>query len=118
MTSKRSKYNFALNSKFKFYFFANGQIPNVVSTFLNVAKLDVENGNVVLTLANVCHISVENDNVDSTLFSVVTLNIPTSSMEHCFNVDFTLFDVTTSYEPKNNAERTLECLLRMVNCIS
>ena len=31
--------------------------------------------------------------------------------QRCFNVDLTLCDVTTSYQPKNNVEPTLKCLL-------
>ena len=31
--------------------------------------------------------------------------------KRCFNVDLTLCDVATSYQPKNNVEPTLKCLL-------
>ena len=31
--------------------------------------------------------------------------------QRCFNVDLTLCDVATSYQPKNNVEPTLKCLL-------
>ena len=31
--------------------------------------------------------------------------------QRCFNVDLTLYDVATSYQPKNNVEATLKCLL-------
>ena len=34
--------------------------------------------------------------------------------QRCFNVDLTLCDITTSYQPKNNVEPTLKCLLGSV----
>ena len=46
-------------------------MANVVSTLVNVVKLDVENDNIILTLSNVVNINVEIDNVDSTWFNVV-----------------------------------------------
>ena len=45
----------------------NGNFHNVVSTFTNVVKLDIENGNVVSTLYNVVHVNVEIHNVALTL---------------------------------------------------
>ena len=38
-------------------FFPNDHIRNVVSTLLNVAKIDVENDNVVSTLSNIIQFS-------------------------------------------------------------
>ena len=32
-------------------------------------------------------------------------------MQRCFNIDLTLHDVAKSYQPKNNVETTLKCLL-------
>ena len=58
-----------------FFFFSNGHIRNVVSTLINVLKIDVENDNVISTLSNVVQINVEIDNVDSTLFNVVNFNV-------------------------------------------
>ena len=41
-----------------FQLFANGHIQNVVSTLINVVKLDVESNNIVSTLSNVVNVSV------------------------------------------------------------
>ena len=59
----------------RFSFFPNRHIQNVVSTFPNVVKIDVENDNVVSTLPNVVQIEVETDNVEPTLFNVVNSNV-------------------------------------------
>ena len=72
--TETQKYYHVLDSKFTFHFF-NGHIHNVVSTWLNVVQIDVENGNVVSTLANIVQINVEIDNVDSTMFNVVNSNV-------------------------------------------
>ena len=69
-----------------YIFFSNGHIRNVVSTFPNVEK----------------------HNVVSTLFYV---KFPHCHTQRCFNVDLTLRDFATSYQPKNNVELTLKCLL-------
>ena len=45
-------------------------IKNVVSTLVNVVKLDVENDNIVSALPNVVHMNVEIDKVDSNLLNV------------------------------------------------
>ena len=50
-------------------------MQNVVSTLINVVKLDVQNNNMVSTLSNVVNINVETDNVNVTLFNVVNLNV-------------------------------------------
>ena len=52
---------------FFFVIFRRGHFHNVVSTFSNVVKLDVENDNVVSTLSNVVHVNVEIHNVVSML---------------------------------------------------
>ena len=82
------KYDFVLNSRLIFQSFANGIIHNVVSTLLKLVKLDVENDNIVSTLPKVIHINFETENVGSTLSHVAT-----------------------SYQPKDNVETTLKCLL-------
>ena len=48
-------------------FFSNDHIRNVISTFPNVVKIDVENDNVVSTLPNVVPFNVDVHNVVSTL---------------------------------------------------
>ena len=58
-----------------FVLFKSGHFHNVVSTFTNVVKLDVENDNVVSTLSNVVHVNVEIHSVDSTLLDVVNFNV-------------------------------------------
>ena len=62
-------------SGYFFVLFRSGHFRNVVSTFTNVVKLDVENNNVVSTLSNVVHVNVEIHNVDSTLLDVVNFNV-------------------------------------------
>ena len=81
-----------LNGGFFLYFFSNGYIHNVVSTFPKGMKIDVENDNVVSTLSNVVQISVEIDNVDSTLFIVLNFNVDV----HNVVSTLTLYDVATS----------------------
>ena len=68
------KYYYVLDSKLIFSFF-NGHIDNVVSTWLNVVQIDIENDNVVSTLHNVIQINFELDIVGSTLFNVVNSNV-------------------------------------------
>ena len=58
-----------------FQLFENGHIQNVVSTLINVVKLDVQNNNIVSALSNVVNINVEIDNVNVTLFNVVNFNV-------------------------------------------
>ena len=87
-------------------FFSNGHICNVVLTLSSVVKIDVENDNVVSTLSNVAEFNVEKHSVVSTLFNVVNFNADVHNV-----VSLTLYDVATSYQPKNNVEATLKCLL-------
>ena len=49
-------------------------IKKVVSTLINVVKLDIENKNIVSTLSYVVNTNNEIDNVNLTLFNVVNLN--------------------------------------------
>ena len=70
---KVQKYYFVFESRLKF--FSNGHIRNVVSTFPNVVKIDVESDNVVSTLSNVAQFNVEKHIVVSTLFYVVNFNV-------------------------------------------
>ena len=69
----------------------SGRIYNVVSTLINVVKLDVKNNNIVSTLSNVPNINVEKDNVDLTLLNV-----------NIHNVDLILSDVAMLFHPNNN----------------
>ena len=64
--SKASNANQMSHSSFEaqnffcsFQLFKNGHIHNVVSTLINVMKLDVENNSIVLTLSNVININVK-----------------------------------------------------------
>ena len=68
---KVQKYYFVFESRL--IFFSNGHIRNVVSTFPNVVKIDVES--VVSTLSNVAQFNVEKHIVVSTLFYVVNFNV-------------------------------------------
>ena len=64
------------NIFFSFYqLFEYGHIQNVVSTLINVVKLDVQNNNIVSTLYNVVNINVEIGNVNLTLLKVVNFNV-------------------------------------------
>ena len=58
-----------------FQLFENGHIHNVVSTLINVMKVDVANNSTVSTLSNVVNINDEIDNVDLTLFNFVNFNV-------------------------------------------
>ena len=68
---KVQKYYFVFESRL--IFFSNGHIRNVVSTFPNVVKIDVES--VVSTLSNVAQFNIEKHIVVSTLFYVVNFNV-------------------------------------------
>ena len=77
-------------------------IHNVVSTLINVVKLDVEFKNIVSTLPNAANINVELD-VDLTFFNVLNFNIDIHNV--VTHVLLTLSDVRTSYHPNNNVEK-------------
>ena len=55
-------------------FFPDGHIRDVVSTFPNVVKIDVENDNVVSSLFNIVQFDAEIYNVVSVLLNVVNFN--------------------------------------------
>ena len=76
------KYYFSF--ELRLHFFSNGHIGNVVSTFPNVVKIDVENDNAVLTLSNVVHFNVEKRNVVSTLLNVVNFNVEVHNVVSMF----------------------------------
>ena len=67
--------NILLVSRFICQLFAFGHVHNVVSSLVNIVKLDIENDKVVSTLSNVVNINVEICYVDSTLFNVVNFNV-------------------------------------------
>ena len=56
-------------------FFWNGHIRNVISTLLNVAKIDVENDNVVSAFSNVVQFNVKIHNSVPTLLNVVNISV-------------------------------------------
>ena len=72
MFLEAQKYYFAFESRL--IFFSNDHICNVVSTLLNVLKIDIENDNVVSTLSNVVQFNVKIHNVVSTLLNVANFN--------------------------------------------
>ena len=78
------KYYFVLESRLDFFF-----KWSYSQRCFDVVKIDVGQKNVVSTMYNVVKFKVEMNNV----------------------VDLTLCDVATSYQPKNNVEPTLKCLL-------
>ena len=82
MLSFRSFFFFLTSKTLFCYFqlFAHGHIHKVVSTLINVVKLDVEKNIVVLTLSNVVNINVEIDNVDSTMFNIVNFNVENTTL--------------------------------------
>ena len=58
--------------------FANSHVYNVVSTLINVVKLDIKyhlKYQLFPTFSDVGNINVEIDNVDLTLFNIVTVNV-------------------------------------------
>ena len=84
---KTLNFGYALWINF-FVLFRSDHFHNVVSTFTNVVKLDVEHDNVVSTLSNVVYVNVEIYNVDSTLldavhFSFEIHNVVSTLIWHC-----------------------------------
>ena len=76
----------------------------------NIVKFDVENENVVSTLSNVVKFNVEKHNVVSGLFYLVNFNVDIHNVVSTL-IDLMLRDAATSYQPKNNVESKLKCLL-------
>ena len=66
---------YSIWTNFFFVLFQSGHFYNIVSTFTNLVKLDVENDNFVLTLSKVVHVNVEIHNVDLALLEVVNFNV-------------------------------------------
>ena len=58
-----------------FQLLENGHIHNVVSTLINVMKLDAENNRIVLALSNVVKIDVDIGNVALMLFNVANFSV-------------------------------------------
>ena len=79
-----------------FQLFANGRIHKVVSTLINVVKLDVENNNVV-------HITAEINNVDSTLFNDVNFNDSLSTRI----LIVTFYEIAIKYESELKTQQVL-----------
>ena len=94
-----------------FQLFGNGHIHNVVSTLINVVKLNVENNSIVST---VVFINVEIDNVDLALFNIVNFNVDIHNFAS--TLILTLSDVGTSYHPNSNVETTLKGFLGIDKC--
>ena len=77
-----------------FVLFRSGHFHNVVSTFTNVVKLDVENDNVLSMLSNVVHVNIEIHNVVSMLiWRCPTLSQTTLKclLGYCYNRVIKLF---------------------------
>ena len=99
MFFEAQNYYFIFDSRLKFHF-----LQMVISTAL--FQIYVENDSVVSTFANDVQINVEINNVDSTLFNVVNFTFDVLSV-----VPTLISRCATSYQPKNNVETKLKCLL-------
>ena len=97
-----------------FQLFENGHIQNVVSTSINVVKLDVRNNNIVLALPNVVNTNVEIDNINWTFAQLCKFQ--RVHTQRCFNVDSILSNIAKSYHPNNSVETTLKCFLSIEEC--
>ena len=93
-----------------FVIFRNGHFHNVVSTLTNVVKLDVENDNV--TVFRRCLMLFISTLKYTTL--IRRCKFQRWNTQRCFNVDLALSHVPTLYQPKDNSETTLKCLLGKV----
>ena len=116
--SKASNANQMSHSSFEaqnffcsFQLFKNGHIHNVVSTLINVMKLDVENNSIVLTLSNVINI-----NVKMLIWRFQRGRFPSWHNKRSFNVDLTLSDVATSYHTSSNTGTRLNGFLGIDEC--
>ena len=78
----------------------------------SVVKINIENDNIVLTFCLYQRCLYQRWNRQR-WFDVVQ-RCEFQRTKSCFNVDLTLCDVATSYQPKNNVETTLKCLLGKV----
>ena len=63
-----------------FQLFENGHIRNVVSTLINVVRLDFQKDNTMSTFSNAVNIKVEIDNVNLMLLNVAKFNINVHSV--------------------------------------
>ena len=77
------KYYFVFESRL--IFFSNSHIRNIVSTFPNVVKSDVENHNVVSTFSHVVQFNVEKHNVVSMFFNIVNFNVNVHNVASTLN---------------------------------
>ena len=69
---------------FLFVLFGNCNFLNVVSTFTNVVKLELENDKVVSMFSDVVHVNVEILNIDSMLSDVVNSNVEMQNVVSTF----------------------------------
>ena len=83
-----------------FVLFRNGHFHNVVWTFTNVVKLDVENDNVVSTLSNVVRIIL----VHIILIILVAKSIFFKYSENCLTSLISVFNNKHVYHQKPNTK--------------
>ena len=86
---------------FSFFFFGNKHFHDVVSTLINILKLDVDKDNVFSTLPKVVCISVEIHNVDSTLYVLVNPNV---EIHHVVSTMVWHWHISTKRQRWNNFE--------------
>ena len=86
---------------FVFFLFGNKHFHDVVSTLINILKLDVDKDNVFSTLPKVVCISVEIHNFDSTLYVLVNPNV---EIHHVVSTMVWHWHISTKRQRWNNFE--------------